>query len=488
MPPSCLATWREISLLESTLSVLGWDEQVMLPPAGQAWRGEQSALLAKLVHERLTNPALLESATAYQAARTDDFGRANAKEMLRRIRRAMRIPGRLVEELAKATSRGIHVWQEARKAGQFSQFLPELEAIVRLKREEADCVGWGETPYDALLDEYEPGCTAKEVDRIFSALGPELSRLIAKAPGKTQLPPQGPYPEEQQKDLGWKVALAFGFNDQAGRLDVSAHPFCSGHGPGDCRITTRYNVSDFTQSFFGILHETGHALYEQGLPTAHAGEPWCVATSLGMHESQSRFWENLIGRSRAFWDWCWPSAKEAFSPVLDGYSKTQLLGYINRIEPSYIRVEADETSYNLHILLRYRMEKAMIEGNLKPCDLPGAWNEEFLKSFGLKVTDDREGCLQDVHWSCGGIGYFPTYTIGNLLSAQLGEAIQKELGNWSDALARGEFQPILAWLREKVHRHGRAKSALEICKASTGRPLDHLALIRHLEKVAAGAY
>ncbi len=485
--PAISTLWREITLLESVQGVLGWDEQVVLPPKGADWRGSQASLLARLVHERLTDPCLWESIQNAEPHAVLEVSRANIREMRRRVSRARRIPARLVEELARATSRGVHIWQEARSRGEFAHFLPELETIVRLKQEEAACAGYEKSPYDALLDEYEPGCRSFEIDSIFDKLEPALALLIQEAKGRPQaLPPSGHYPESAQKNLGLEVAKALGFDTQAGRLDTSAHPFCSGHGPGDCRITTRYDESDFTQSFYGILHETGHALYEQGLPAEHAGEAWCVASSLGMHESQSRFWENMIGRSAAFWDWCWPLARRIMGVALP--EKDELVRMVNRIGPSFIRVESAETCYNLHILLRYRLEKAMIEGTLAPKDLPNAWNEAFEKAFGLKVPSDREGCLQDVHWSTGGIGYFPTYTLGNLIAAQLREAMVRDLGGITAKVAAGEFSPILGWLREKIHRRGRLATALEITQTATGGPLDSGALLRHLSKIGRGDF
>ncbi len=479
--------WREITLLESVQGVLGWDEQVMLPQKGATWRGSQSALLARLVHDRLTAQSLWDELQRVEPQDLPETQLASLNEIKRRVGRARKIPGFLVEEMAKATSKGVHVWQEARAKNDFGQFLPALDAIVHLKRQEAACVGYEQSPYDALLDEYEPGCRSSEIEAIFDQLEPALSALIAQA--KTRPQPEilvGEYPKEAQKTLGMIVAKAIGFDDQAGRLDASTHPFCSGHGPGDCRITTRYDETDFTQSFYGILHETGHALYEQGLPMENAGEAWCVATSLGMHESQSRFWENMVGRSAAFWEWCWPKARQVLGNALP--DREVLVPRINRIAPSLIRVEADETCYNLHILLRYRLEKAMIEGTLAPKDLPGAWNEAFKKAFGMAVPSDQKGCLQDVHWGTGGIGYFPTYTLGNLMAAQLWEAMDRDLLGIAKKISKGEFAPILAWLREKIHTRGRLKSALEITKEATGEALSSGALLRHLAKIGKGEF
>ena len=481
------AFWREITLLESIQGVLGWDEQVMLPQKGAAWRGSQSALLARLVHDRLTDQTIWNALQNVDSCELPATKSASLLEIKRRVGRARRIPGLLVEELAKATSHGVHVWQEARGKNDFEQFLPALDAIIRLKREEAACVGFEQSPYDALLDEYEPGCRSSEIDGIFNQLEPALSALIAEAQTRPQAEIlAGDYPKKAQKTLGMMVAKAIGFDEKAGRLDTSAHPFCSGHGPGDCRITTRYDETDFTQSFYGILHETGHALYEQGLPTEHAGEAWCVATSLGMHESQSRFWENMVGRSAAFWEWCWPMARQVFGNSLP--DRESLVRRINRIGPSLIRVEADETCYNLHILLRYRLEKAMIEGSLEPKDLPDAWNEAFKKAFGISVPSDQKGCLQDVHWGTGGIGYFPTYTLGNLIAAQLWEAMDRGMGGIGKGISKGEFTPILAWLRDKIHRRGRLNTALEITKQATGEALSCGALLRHLAKIGGGEF
>jgi carboxypeptidase Taq len=476
--------WKKISLLESTLGLLGWDEQVCMPTAGQAWRGEQSALVAGLIHTELGHPGLAETLDRLESSSPGDpFNQASVHEARRRQQRAMKIPTPLVEELARVCSQAQPVWANARKDSDFRQFLPFLEKIIRLKKEEAAAVGWEGHPYNALLDEYEPGMDCAQLDALFDELQKPLSTLVAQTTDQvagTPIQPVGRFGIEAQKLLGEAAAKALGFRFDAGRLDTSPHPFCSGIGPGDCRLTTRYQTDRFLESFFGVLHETGHGLYEQGLPEACRAEPWCQAASLGIHESQSRLWENMVGRTRAFWEYFLPIAKAIFGAELDGWSLERLTGCLHTPRRSFIRVEADETTYNLHIILRYRLEKALLDGSLSAGDLPHAWNQLFAELFGMAVPDDRQGCLQDIHWAGGGFGYFPTYTLGNLYAAQLMRAARKELGDLDSDFRQGIFARLLSWLRDKVHRVGRSKTAQEICQGATGSRLSSLPLLEHL--------
>lgn len=479
--------WKKISLLESTLSLLGWDEQVCMPSAGQAWRGEQSSLVAGLIHSELTHPGFAEILDHLEAAPPDDpFLQASIREARRRQQRAVKIPTALVEELARVCSQAQPVWANSRKNSDFPQFLPFLEKIIRLKREEASAVGWKGHPYNALLDEYEPGMDCAQLDALFDELQQPLSILIARtadhAPD-TSLQPVGKFGIEAQKLLGESAAKALGFRFDAGRLDTSTHPFCSGIAPGDCRLTTRYQSDTFLESFFGVLHETGHGLYEQGLPEACRAEPWCQAASLGIHESQSRLWENMVGRTRSFWEYFLPIAKAIFGSELDSWPLERLTGCLHTPRRSFIRVEADEITYNLHIILRYRLEKSLLEGSLSTGDLPYAWNSHFFELFGMAVPDDRRGCLQDIHWAGGGFGYFPTYTLGNMYAAQLMRAARKDLGDLDSDFRQGIFARLLSWLREKVHRVGRSQTAQEICLNATGSRLSSLPLVEHLRNL-----
>ena len=398
--------------------------------------------------------------------------------------RATKLPSALVEALARETTRAQPVWQEARQRNDFAAFRPSLETIVRLKREEAQAVGYKDVPYDALLDEYEPGATTKEITRIFAGLREELAPLVAAIAASGRRPRtdilERDYPVDRQAIFGQAAAAAAGFDFAAGRLDVTTHPFCSGIGPGDCRICTRYHPRHFNEAFFGILHEAGHGIYEQNLPAEHFGLPVGSAASLGIHESQSRLWENQVGRGRAFWEHFFPRARQVFLDALRDITLDDWVFAINDVRPSFIRVEADEATYNLHIIVRFELEQALVAGDLQPADVPAAWNEKFQKLLGLTPPDAARGCLQDIHWSFGGIGYFPTYTLGNLYAAQFMEAARRDLGDLDADFRRGEFGRLKGWLNEKIHRHGQRYRAGVLCERVTGKALGHGPLMRYL--------
>src|SRR5438132_6024740 len=431
---------KEYNLLASCGSVLAWDERTYMPRKGSAHRAEQIALVARTTHEMATAPEigrLLEAVEDSELVKDKESAAAvNLREIRRSYDRAVKLPKELVEELARVTTRAQQVWQEARQANQFSVFQPWLEKIVKLKRQEAQAIGYKEAPYDALLDEYEPGATTAEITRAFAALREDLVPLVAAITSSGRKSPRDvlerEYPIDVQAKFGQATAAALGFDFDSGRLDVTTQPFCSGFGPGDTRITTRYNPRFFDEAFFGILHEAGHGIYDQGLDPEHYGTPLGSAVSLGIHESQSRMWENQVGRSRPFWEHFFPQAKQLFNSALRDVSIDDFVFAINDVRPSFIRVEADEATYNMHIILRFEMEQALISGDLKPADVPGAWNEKFKKSFNLTPPSDALGCLQDIHWSMGGIGYFPTYTLGNLYAAQFMEQASKDLGDLDD--------------------------------------------------------
>ncbi len=485
-----IARVRECALLESCAGVLGWDERTYMPRQGSAHRGEQVALLARLRHEKFTDPVVGELLSKVEGSPlvsepTSDAA-ANVREARRGYDRAVKVPGELVEEIARVTTRCQQVWQEARQANDFASFRPWLEKVVALKRREAQAVGYRDVPYDALVDEYEPGATTKEIAATFEALRQDLVPLVAAVAASPRKPRrevlEGDFPVPAQEAFGRHAAAAIGFDFEGGRLDVTTHPFCSGIGPGDCRICTRYNPRSFVDSFFGILHEAGHGIYEQGLPAEHFGTPRGSAASLGVHESQSRLWENQVGRSRPFWDHFFPEARKAFPAALGGVDPDDLYFAVNDVRPSFIRVEADEATYNLHILLRFELEQALVSGDLAPADVPGAWNEKFRHYLGLTPPDDKRGCLQDIHWSFGGIGYFPTYTLGNLYAAQFMESVRSDLPRIDDDFRRGEFGRLRGWLRERIHSQGHRFRAGELCRRVTGRALSHRPLIAYLRE------
>jgi carboxypeptidase Taq len=458
-----------------------------MPPKGSAHRAEQMALMARLGHEMLTAPvmgSLLESVEGSKLVREADSDVAVNVREIRRVRdRAVKLPKELVEELARVTTRAQQIWQEARQVNDFASFTPWLERIVNLKRQEAKAVGYRDVPYDALLDEYEPGATTAQIRQLFADLCTDLVPLVGKIVASRQQPRQnildGEFPIEEQRTFGRSAAAAIGFDFEAGRLDETAHPFCSGLGPGDCRITTRYNPRHFSDAFFGTLHEAGHGIYEQGLNDQQYGTPLGSPVSLGIHESQSRLWENQVGRSRPFWQHFYPKAQEAFP----AFAKVELDDFyfaINGVKPSYIRVEADEVTYNLHVVMRFELEQSLISGDLKAAAVPGAWNERFEKYFQLKPATDKVGCLQDIHWSMGGLGYFPTYTLGNLFAAQFMDQARQDLAGLEADFGKGQFGRLKGWLNEKIHQAGQRYRANELCRRITGQPLGHQPFVNYL--------
>lgn len=476
----------ELDLIRSTAATLGWDEQTQLPPKATPHRAEQNAFLSKLAHERFTSPQIGELLSAIEAsdlvADLDSDAAANARELRRSYDRATKLPAELVEAIAKHEVLSQNAWVEARKNSDFPAFAPWLGKTIELKREVAACVGGGAVPYDALLDDYEPHETSANLGRVLNDLRDRLVPLVEKVLGSSRRPAPitGVFPVESQRQFGRMIAEKIGFDFDAGRIDISVHPFCTGLSAGDTRLTTRYSPDAFEGSFFGVLHECGHGLYEQGLPkSAHPGQPIAEAISLGIHESQSRMWENLVGRSPAFWRFFASRAREAFGD-LRHVTDDALVAAINAIEPSLIRVEADELTYNLHILLRFELETKLIDGSLPVNDVPAAWNERMQKYLGVAPPDDRRGCLQDVHWSAGLVGYFPTYALGNLYASQFFEQADADLGGLEAMFARGEFAPLLGWLRDKIHRHGKRYSAAQLVQRVTGKPLSSDALVRHL--------
>lgn len=475
---------REISLLTSTASVLGWDQETYMPAKSLGHRAGQLSYLSAKAHELATSSrflSLLEKAEQEHAS-LSPAQRANLREWRYETERAVRIPTPLVAEESEATTLAKHAWTEARKRSDFSQFAPHLERILQIARKKAGLWGFEDEPYDALLVGYERGARTAQVASLFDTLKPSLAEIAKLAVESSASIPKdllhGDYPIEKQKQLNEAIAASLGFDFESGRIDTTAHPFCTTLGPRDIRLTTRYDTADFTSSLFGVLHEAGHGLYEQGLPETDFGTPSGTAVSLGIHESQSRLWENHVGRSEPFWQKWLPKAAEIF-PSLKSLSVREFLQSINRAEFSFIRTESDEATYDLHILLRFGLERRLLNGTLEVADVPEAWNEAFEELFGLTPPDDAHGCLQDIHWSMGGLGYFATYTIGNLNAAQLFQTALQ-----SPAIAKGcqqtEYSPLLTWLRENVHRHGSLLNPGELMQSATGRPTEASCYLAHL--------
>jgi carboxypeptidase Taq len=477
---------KEIALVESAAHLLSWDQETNMPPAALRFRADQLAFLSGWSHRQFTAPEVGSWLAECEqgAPPADGKAAANLREWRRAYARATRLPPELVEEFERVRTIGREAWIEARRKAEFALFQPHLQKIVDLSRRMTDLWGYEDSPYDALLDAYEPKARAREIRALFQRLKPELVALVARAAERSRSIPEnlleGQYPIAAQQAFNKRVAEAFGFDFSAGRIDTTTHPFCTGLGPGDCRLTTRYRENDFTDSFYSVLHEVGHGLYEQGLPAEHFGTPAGAAVSLGIHESQSRLWENHIGRSRAFWEHWHPIACE-FLGDLKRFSVEQIWTAVNRVSPSFIRVEADEVTYDLHIVLRFEVEMRLVTGELKIADLPAFWNEEFHRLFGLKVPNDAQGCLQDIHWSLGSLGYFPTYTLGNLNASQLMRRIRADSPGLDKELASGQYGGLLQWLRRNVHAHGQQFTPGDLMERATGEATDpqhHLEYLR----------
>lgn len=480
---------RETALLESTAGLLEWDERTKMPHGAGAYRAEQVSYLAGVVHRRRTDPQFGEwlaelNAEPLEADRHGDMA-TTVRELHRQYHRLAKVPGRLVEELARAAVLGQQEWVEARRNNDFASFRPRLQRIVELSREKADAIGYEGARYDALLDEYEPGENSANLTRLFAGLRAELVPFVAELTASTRRVPREilnrRYPVDLQESFGKQIAEAIGFDFQRGRLDVTEHPFCAGAGPSDCRITTRYDEQFFPMAFFGILHEAGHAIYEQGLRADMYGLPPGAAVSLGIHESQSRMWENFVGRSRSFWEYTFPLARAVFAESLGDVALDDFYFAVNDVRPSLIRVEADEATYNLHIIVRFELEQALINDGMPIADLPEAWNAKYREYLGIEPPDHRSGVLQDVHWSAALFGYFPTYTLGNLYAARFFECADRELNGLAGQFERGEFAGLRDWLRAKIHTRGQCYSAAELAQSISGRPLDSAALITHLK-------
>ncbi len=464
-----------------------------MPAKGAQARGEMMAWLAGQRHQQLTDGRTGELLSALEDANLDADQAANVREMRRMHDQAARLPQSFVETFAKARSEALVAWQEARSASDFEAFKPSLERLIALTREKIDLLGVTSTPYDVLLDEYEVGMTVEDYDPLFAGLKARLVPLLQAITVAQSSTPDPSLPEglrfsvDAQKVFCKAVSANMGFDFEAGRMDASTHPFSAGLWPGDTRFTTRFDEADPFSCLYAVMHETGHALYEQGLDHEHRFTPRGGAVSLGVHESQSRFWENQIGRTQAFWKAALPWFNEAF-PDAPTWSEVDLNQLANRVERGFIRVEADEVTYNLHVMIRYEIEKQLFNGDLAVDDLPTVWNTMFKEWFDLDVPEDRLGCLQDIHWSMGAFGYFPTYTLGNLYAAQLLEAMSKDLGDIDERVASGDWEPMLAWLGPRIHLRGSQVTPAQLIEDATGSPPSPEPFLRYVEEKYGALY
>ena len=487
---------RETEVLASCGRLLGWDQETLMPRRGAELRSEQTAAIAGLVHRRRLSDGfrrLIDDARPGADSRgAESPDAANVREAARDHDRATRIPVELVEERARTRTLARRAWVEARSTSDFGLFLPWLEKIVDIARRWADAAGYEEHPYDALLDEYEPGATTSQLRELFgplrTALADLIGRLLDRGTPVDSSRLRRRFPVEAQRGFARAVTAAIGFDFDGGRLDDTVHPFCSGIGPGDVRITARWDEHNFGDGFFSVIHEAGHGLYEQGRNGSEFGAPVGQACSLGIHESQSRMWENLVGRSLGFWRHFLPPAQRAFPEALGDCGPEEFYRAVNEVKPSLIRVDADEVTYNLHVFLRFEIEQALVTGDLEAAGVPAAWNERFEQSLRLTPQNDAEGCLQDVHWSAGLFGYFPTYTLGNVYASQIFDRAQEELGDLDEAFARGEFAPLREWLKTRIHREGRRYLPRRLVEVVTGAPPSPDALVSHLETRYGAVY
>ena len=474
----------ETSLLSSTASTLGWDQEVNLPPKGLEFRAKQLSYFSGKIHERNTSDEykrLLENAE--QADSDNITEKANLREWRHSFDRSTKLPQELVERSSKTTAIAKSAWAEAREKSDFSHFAPHLTELVSIAKEKAELWGYDDEPYDALLGNYERGAKTADIAKIFDTYEPEIINTAKLAVEKTKQNParqlEGHFPVENQKILNREVAESIGFDFDAGRIDTTTHPFCSTQAPYDVRLTTRYYEHDFTASLFGVMHETGHGLYEQGIPADDFSLPSGRAISLGIHESQSLLWEAHVGRSRSFWNKWFPRAQELF-PQLQSWSVEEFLQTINQAKYSFIRVDADEATYDLHILLRFSIERRILNGELAIDDIPSAWDETFQNMFSMKPETASKGCLQDIHWSMGGLGYFPTYTMGNLNASQLFHVATQDT-SIKTAFDQADYAPLLEWMRTNIHAHGSTYLPQDLMKKASGEttnPAHHLAHLK----------
>ena len=490
---------RELYLLEHTQAIISWDMETYMPDAGNDERSEQLALLEGIMHRKLTSPEtgrLLSvlGADDDKPAGKGDFkveDKAFIRELYRRYSRASRLPESLVTEMARQQGLSHKSWIEARSKADFSLFEKDLAKIIELNREKAEKIGYKEQPYDALLDEYEPYMTASGIEAVFGPLGEKLADLTARIGAAPQVDTsflEKKYPADLQDRFGRSVIGQMGYPGGRGRLDISAHPFTTTLGADDVRITTRYDEDLVLSGLFSNIHECGHALYELGVGENIRGNILANGVSLGVHESQSRFWENMIGRSLPFWTHFYPKFRETFPEQLEGVELDAFYRAVNKVSPSFIRVEADEVTYSLHVILRFELEKAMLSGELSVSSLPDAWNSRMKELLGVVPSDDSEGVLQDVHWSAGLVGYFPTYALGNLYAAQFEAKLRRDMPGLNGEIEEGRLDGILGWLRENIHSHGMIYPASELCSRVTGEALNPSYFTDYLENKYSGIY
>ncbi|MCP9443406.1 MAG: carboxypeptidase M32 [Nitrospira sp.] len=487
----------EIQRINSAASVLSWDQETYMPAGGGRARAEQIAVLQGLAHQKLVSADIERLLSQWIDPSTgqaidqpgdqwDEPSRSLLREVWRDFSRAKKLPSEFVVTLARECSLAQQVWAQARAQNRFGLFLPNLGTVLSLKREEAGYLGYTYSPYDALLDLYEPGSTIAMLEPLFATLKERLIPLLRQI---VQRPIhidddflRQPYDSARQLEFGKLVLTAMGFDFDRGRLDLSAHPFTTSFHPTDVRLTTRVDERDLPSCLFSCIHEGGHGLYDQGLDPQYYGTPLGDSVSLGIHESQSRLWENCVGRSRSFWQFFYPMLQQTFPDQLKDVNMDRFYAAINCVRPSFIRVEADELTYNLHIMLRFEIERDLIEGKTHPEDLPAIWNHKMQEYLGIVPPTDAEGVLQDIHWSLGSFGYFPTYTLGNLYAVQFYEQAKLEIPHLEEEIAQGQLISLRRWLEQKIHRWGRMFTPDHLARRVTGSSINPEPFLSYVEK------
>ncbi len=473
-------------------AVLGWDQEVYMPSKGFLYRGRQLATLAAQAHELLTTDKYGEM--LQELVSRNDLGhneQCNIALSLEDYEKSRKLTADFVEQLTQQTSNSYNAWIEARRKNDFTIYAPQLEKMIALKKQQAELYGYADHPYDALLDDYEKGSGVNMLDPVFQLVKDKLSFLLQKIRNADQVDDSffyRHYGKEKQFDFSLEVLKQMGYDLDAGRQDYAEHPFSTSFSPVDVRITTRVDENNFASLLWSSIHEGGHALYEQGLPEQEYGMPLGTAVSLSVHESQSRIWENCAGRSLPFWKFFFPLLQECFPDQLRDVSVQEFYKGLNKVQPSLIRTEADEITYHFHVMIRYEIEKALLGNEVSIRELSAMWNEYYDKYLDIKVPDDRQGILQDVHWSHGSFGYFPTYSLGSFYAAQFFEQAEKDIAGLTEKVENGTLSVLLHWLRSKVHQHGRRYRSEDLCRQITGRGLDFSSFMRYSEKKYGAIY
>lgn len=478
--------------LHSAAAVLEWDQETYMPAKGAEFRGRQLATLAAQAHDILTSPRL-EDVLAALSGRDDltDEQKANVRISVKDMEKNKKLPSSFVEALSKQSSECFNAWIQARQKNDYSIFAPSLMKMIQLKQEQARLYGYTGHPYDALLDDYEPGATVAMLDKVFDKIKIELPQILDHIKHTAQVSNEcfhKEYPKALQWDFSVEVLRKIGYDFDAGRQDYAEHPFTTSFSSKDVRITTRVDEHNYASLLWSTIHEGGHALYEQGLPEEQYGLPLGAAASLGIHESQSRLWENCIGRNLDTWKYFFPVLKQHFPTQLADVTAEEFFKAMNRVEPSFIRTEADEVTYHFHVMIRYEIEKGLLDNTIDPAQLPAIWNGMYEKYLGITPPNDTKGILQDVHWSHGSFGYFPTYSLGSFYAAQFFARAHRDINGLDDLLAKGEFMPLLAWLREQIHQYGRRFTSEELCERVTGEKLDTKYFMQYIRDKYVAVY